>query len=313
VGVESLDGGLARVRVKFKTLPLNQVKVGNELRRRLMVAFVGRGIKPYAKYGEKKLRFNWNAPIQLSPTDKNTLYIGSQFLYRSRNHGQSWERISPDLTTNEPEKQKQEESGGTTIDNSAAEMNTTIYTIAESPARAQVIWVGTDDGNVQVTEDGGKSWTNVKIRWAWRAPMCVRKAVTIVHGHATHRHMWATCGRPRNHGMGARGAASRPTARSENCALSRRSGRSRPAHSARSSLWVSISAAAAGRNAVATFRRSPCAIWAAGVRPPTCWHARRASGSSTTSPRGAAPQTLNATAARPRAMWVLDSPAGPRR
>jgi photosystem II stability/assembly factor-like uncharacterized protein len=119
------------------------------------------GIKPYAKYGEKKLRFNWNAPIQLSPTDKNTLYIGSQFLYRSRDHGQSWERISPDLSTNDPEKQKQEESGGTTIDNSAAEMNTTIYTIAESAARAQVIWVGTDDGNVQVTEDGGKSWTNV--------------------------------------------------------------------------------------------------------------------------------------------------------
>ena len=120
-----------------------------------------RGIKPYAKYGEKKLRFNWNTPIQVSPTDKNTLYIGSQFLYRSRDHGQSWERISPDLTTNDPEKQKQEESGGTTIDNSAAEMNTTIYAIAESPLNAQVIWVGTDDGNVQVTADTGKTWTNV--------------------------------------------------------------------------------------------------------------------------------------------------------
>jgi len=120
-----------------------------------------RAIKPYARYGEKKLRFNWNTPIQVSPTDRNTLYLGSQFLYRSRDKGQSWERISQDLTTNTPEKQKQEESGGVTVDNSAAEMNTTIYAISESPKNAQVIWVGTDDGNVQVTRDAGKSWTNV--------------------------------------------------------------------------------------------------------------------------------------------------------
>ncbi len=120
-----------------------------------------RAVKPYARYGEKKLRFNWNAPIQVSPTDRNTLYLGSQFLYRSRDKGQSWDRISPDLTTNDPEKQKQEESGGVTVDNSAAEMNTTIYAISESPMNAQVIWVGTDDGNVQVTRDAGKTWTNV--------------------------------------------------------------------------------------------------------------------------------------------------------
>ena len=117
-----------------------------------------RSIKPYARYGEKKLRFNWNTPIQVSPNEKGTIYIGSQFLYRSRDHGQSWERISPDLSTNNPEKQKQEESGGVTVDNSAAEMNTTIYSISESPKNGQVIWVGTDDGNVQVTRDGGKTW-----------------------------------------------------------------------------------------------------------------------------------------------------------
>ncbi len=92
-----------------------------------------RPIKPYAQYGEKKLRFNWNTPVQMSPNEKGTLYLGAQFLFRSRNHGQSWDRISPDLTTNNPEKQKQEESGGVTIDNSAAEMNTTIYSISESP------------------------------------------------------------------------------------------------------------------------------------------------------------------------------------
>ncbi len=120
-----------------------------------------RAIKPYARYGEKKLRFNWNTPIQMSPNEKGTIYMGAQFLFRSRDHGQSWDRISPDLTTNNPEKQKQEESGGVTVDNSSAEMNNTVYSIAESPRNGQVIWVGTDDGNVQLTRDGGKTWNNV--------------------------------------------------------------------------------------------------------------------------------------------------------
>jgi photosystem II stability/assembly factor-like uncharacterized protein len=97
----------------------------------------------------------------MSPNEKGTIYIGAQYLFRSRDHGQSWDRISPDLTTNDPEKQKQEESGGVTIDNSSAEMHTTIYSISESPKNGQIIWVGTDDGNVQVTRDGAKTWTNV--------------------------------------------------------------------------------------------------------------------------------------------------------
>ena len=120
-----------------------------------------RAIKPYPQYGEKKLRFNWNTPIQMSPNEKGTIYMGAQFLFRSRDHGQSWDRISPDLTTNNPEKQKQEESGGVTVDNSSAEMNNSIYSIAESPRNGQVIWVGTDDGKVQLTRDGGKTWTDV--------------------------------------------------------------------------------------------------------------------------------------------------------
>ncbi|HEY6768255.1 MAG TPA: glycosyl hydrolase [Candidatus Sulfotelmatobacter sp.] len=120
-----------------------------------------RSIKPFPNYGEKKLRFNWNTPIHMSPNEKGTIYIGSQFLFRSRDHGQSWERISPDLTTNDPEKQKQEESGGVTVDNSSAEMHTTIYSISESPKNGQIIWVGTDDGNVQITRDGAKTWTNL--------------------------------------------------------------------------------------------------------------------------------------------------------
>jgi photosystem II stability/assembly factor-like uncharacterized protein len=117
-------------------------------------------IQPQANYKEK-LRFNWNTPIQMSPNERGTIYIGSQFLFRSRDHGETWDRISPDLTTNDPNRQKQEQSGGITVDNSAAEMNTTIYSISESPRAAGEIWVGTDDGNVQLTRDGGGHWSNL--------------------------------------------------------------------------------------------------------------------------------------------------------
>ncbi|HEX8281320.1 MAG TPA: hypothetical protein VF551_08075, partial [Chthoniobacterales bacterium] len=120
----------------------------------------GRDIQPKRNYKEK-LRWNWNTPIALSPNEKGTIYMGAQFLFRSRNQGQSWDRISPDLTTNDPERQQQEKSGGITVDNSAAEMHTTIYSISESPKDKNLIWVGTDDGNVQLTRDGGKTWNNV--------------------------------------------------------------------------------------------------------------------------------------------------------
>jgi photosystem II stability/assembly factor-like uncharacterized protein len=117
-------------------------------------------IYPFAKQDESKLRFNWNTPIYASPTQKGTIYLGSQYLMRSRDRGESWERISPDLTTNDQSRQKQLQSGGLSIDNSSAENYTTIITISESVKNPNVIWAGTDDGNVQVTRDGGKSWTN---------------------------------------------------------------------------------------------------------------------------------------------------------
>jgi photosystem II stability/assembly factor-like uncharacterized protein len=106
-----------------------------------------------------KHRFNWNAPIALGP-DGTTVYFGGEVLFRSTNHGQSWDIISPDLSTNDKTKQK---SSGEPIvvDNTAAEFHCTILTIAPSMIDPNVIWVGTDDGNVQVTRDGGKSWTNV--------------------------------------------------------------------------------------------------------------------------------------------------------
>ena len=134
---------------------------GGEIARVNRYTHMIHSIKPLPGPGEPKYRFNWNTPLHMSPHEKGTIYIGCQFLFRSRDHGQSWEKLSPDLTTNDPEKQKQEESGGVTVDNSDAETHTTIYSISESPRDAQVIWVGTDDGNVQVTRDGGKHWTNV--------------------------------------------------------------------------------------------------------------------------------------------------------
>ena len=120
----------------------------------------------YAKYikpvhpDDFPLRFNWNAAIAGDPFDGNTIYYGSQFLHKSTNNGDSWEIISPDLTTNDPAKQKQYESGGLSYDQSAAENYTTIVSISASPVKEGIIWVGTDDGNVQLTRNAGKTWTN---------------------------------------------------------------------------------------------------------------------------------------------------------
>jgi photosystem II stability/assembly factor-like uncharacterized protein len=118
-------------------------------------------IKPQPLKGENKLRFNWNTPVHQSISNPGTIYVGSQFLHRSRNKGDTWDRISPDLSTNDPEKQKQDESGGLSVDNSSAENHCTIFAICESPADANIIWVGTDDGNIQVTDNSGASWNNV--------------------------------------------------------------------------------------------------------------------------------------------------------
>lgn len=118
-------------------------------------------IQPLAVTGDPKLRFNWNAPMAISANNPDRFYMGSQFLYKSDDMGDTWVKISPDLTTNDPAKQNQEDSGGLSKDNSGAENHCTIFTIAESNMDEKVIWVGTDDGNVQVTQDGGKSWSNV--------------------------------------------------------------------------------------------------------------------------------------------------------
>jgi len=117
-------------------------------------------IQPLPVEGHDKLRFNWNAPMALSTSVPDRIYMGSQFLHKSDDMGASWQIISPDLTTNDPAKQDQDNSGGLSKDNSGAENHTTIFTIAESDLDENIIWVGTDDGNVQVTQDGGKTWNN---------------------------------------------------------------------------------------------------------------------------------------------------------
>ncbi|MDC3400128.1 hypothetical protein OAW78_02255, partial [Schleiferiaceae bacterium] len=118
-------------------------------------------IKPVHPDGER-LRWHWNAPIALDPHKPETnLYFGSQYVHKSTDNGKNWTIISPDLTTNDPEKQKQLESGGLTYDVTGAENHTCILAIAPSPLDEKVIWAGSDDGKLHVTVDGGANWMDI--------------------------------------------------------------------------------------------------------------------------------------------------------
>ena len=134
---------------------------------------------------DHKYRFNWDAPLHISPHDPNTVYFGGNVIFKSSDRGHSWTVISPDLTTND--KSKQKTSGGTIYqDNTAAEFHCTVLYIAESPIQEGVIYAGTDDGNLQVTTDGGANWSNVNNRlpslpeYAW-----VSKIEASMHDAAT--------------------------------------------------------------------------------------------------------------------------------
>ncbi|HEX8148199.1 MAG TPA: hypothetical protein VF591_13550, partial [Pyrinomonadaceae bacterium] len=107
-----------------------------------------------------KYRFNWNSPLVPGAHDKNTVYLGGNVIFKSTDFGRTWAAVSPDLTTNDKAKQKSA-GGPVAFENTGAEYHTTVISIAESPLRAGVIWAGTDDGNLQVTNDGGKSWRNL--------------------------------------------------------------------------------------------------------------------------------------------------------
>ena len=154
-------------------------------------------IQPLAVKGDPKLRFNWNAPMEISKKQTDRFYMGSQFVHKSEDMGRTWTKISPDLTTNDASKYNTEKSGGLSVDNSGAEKHCTIFTIAESPINEKVIWVGTDDGNVQVTRDGGKTWTNVvanitglpKNTWCYHIEASTfgeGTAYAVFEGHATN-------------------------------------------------------------------------------------------------------------------------------
>lgn len=122
-------------------------------------------VRPYAggaggPASDSKYRFHWDAPLTLSPHDKSTVYLGGNVVFKSKDFGKTWEKISPDLTTNDPEKQKAA-GGPIAEENTTAEYHCTIISLAESPARAGVLWAGTDDGNLQTSLDGGKNWTNL--------------------------------------------------------------------------------------------------------------------------------------------------------
>lgn len=109
-----------------------------------------------------QLRFNWSAPLVMSPHPGKQLFAGANHLLESTDQGASWRLISPDLSTNDPEMTKEDASGGVTPDNTGAETHCAISTISVSPVDETVIWAGTDDGNVQLTRDGGKHWNNVR-------------------------------------------------------------------------------------------------------------------------------------------------------
>ncbi|WP_040253379.1 VPS10 domain-containing protein [Psychroserpens mesophilus] len=118
-------------------------------------------VRPTHPDPEVQLRFNWNAAINIDPFDNNTLYFGSQFVHKSTDKGQTWTVISGDLTTNDPEKLKQNESGGLTMDATGAENHCSILVIEPSPLERNMFWVGTDDGKVHYTQNGGQTYTDV--------------------------------------------------------------------------------------------------------------------------------------------------------
>ncbi|WP_299185412.1 hypothetical protein [uncultured Aquimarina sp.] len=118
-------------------------------------------VKPTHPDPKVKLRFNWNAAINIDPFDNSTLYFGSQFVHKSKDKGLTWEVISPDLSTNDPEKLKQAESGGLTMDATGAENHCTILVIEPSPLEQNMLWAATDDGRVHITQNGGANWTDI--------------------------------------------------------------------------------------------------------------------------------------------------------
>ncbi|WP_420319090.1 hypothetical protein [Ekhidna sp.] len=193
-GVEARDwnvvgfgDGFRVLRHPSKKILYSEMQGADNVWRYNMETMSTKTVQPLQTKGEDKLRFNWNAPMAISENQPDRFYMGSQYLHRSEDMGNTWSVISPDLTTNDPAKQNQEDSGGISKDNSGAENHCTIFTIAESPVNENVIWVGSDDGNIQVTKDGGKNWTNTTSNLPGNVPdnLWVYHIEASVHGEGT--------------------------------------------------------------------------------------------------------------------------------
>lgn len=153
-------------------------------------------LTPAAGLTEPRYRFNWNTPFLASRHRPGKLFVGAQYVLVSYDGGESWKKISHDLTTNIAEFQQQIFSGGITRDNSAAENYCTLYFIAESPADSNELWVGSDDGLLHLTRDGGKSWKRLSANWKNLPPNpCISSIEISRHQHGTayvtlDYHMW---------------------------------------------------------------------------------------------------------------------------
>jgi photosystem II stability/assembly factor-like uncharacterized protein len=137
----------------------------------------------YSSLLPPQFRYNWSSPVIVSSHNPRTLYFGGNHVFKSVDRGDTWQIISPDLTTNDPEKRNSSDSGGLTHEVTGAENHCTIITISESPLDASIIWVGTDDGNVQVTQDGGANWNNVRANIAG-----VPREIWVSRVEASHFH-----------------------------------------------------------------------------------------------------------------------------
>lgn len=144
-----------------------------------------RGIRPVPADAKETYRFNWSTPMLVSPHDSKVVYYGGNKLFRTSDRGQTWQVVSPDLTLNEDWKKLPimgpERSADTLSRDDGVSDYGTITTIAESPLQAGVLYVGTDDGQVQVTRDGGKSWQNVTSRFRLPGPRWVSRVIASRH------------------------------------------------------------------------------------------------------------------------------------
>ncbi len=162
VYAESQQGSISRVNIETRRGQSIRPRQNNVVNYDNYVTQEILDLQKEAGWGDNNpFRFNWNSPIIASSHHPGTVYFGGNFMFKTMNKGDTWEIISPDLTTSDPKKIDRQ-TGGLTLDMTGAENHCSIVTISESPLAPELLWAGTDDGNVQVTQDGGTTWTNVR-------------------------------------------------------------------------------------------------------------------------------------------------------